>query len=229
MQIAPAFAAFEDKAVIVQYETAEATDVKDALDETWRRYNHAHPGYTGDLAEKHNTRSLSVGDVVLVSEYPKNGAKAAENSMFAWTRYFVVEGAGFQEVTKDGFYTWIRTVPRLDRSFGVKDSGYKIETPPLVPKAGMGATMQIGSDRCAYTISRVSKGGKVFWMKRDTATRTDKNGLSENQTYRYERNDSAGEQRVTLRKKDGRWRASGYDTTGSVALDVRAEYRDPSF
>lgn len=228
MQIAPAFAAFEEKASIIQYETVKATDVDEALDEAWTRYNHAHPGETGDLAEKHHTRSLSVGDVVLVSEFPKAGDKPAENSVFAWTRYFVVEGAGFQEVTKDGFYTWIRGVPRRDRGFGVKNSGYTIEMPPIVPKAGMGATMQIGSDSDAYTISRVSKTGKTFWMKRDIATRTDDNGISENQKYSYKSDPDASETRVTKRK-DGRWRVTGYETTGAVGLDFRRTYRDPSF
>lgn len=228
MQIAPAFAAFEETANIVQYETAKATDVDEALNEAWERYNHAVPGETGDLAEKHNTRSLSVGDVVLVAELPKAGEKPAENTVFAWTRYFVVEGCGFQEVTQEGFYTWIRAVPRRDRGFGVKECGYKIETPPTVPTPGMGASMQIGSDSDAYTISRVSKTGKTFWMKRDIATRTDTNGISENQKYSYKSDPDASETRVTKRK-DGRWRVTGYETTGAVGLDFRRTYRDPSF
>ena len=49
------------KDIEVDGDTAE-----EALEEVFRRFNHAIPGETGDLAEKHGTRSLSVGDVVKI-------------------------------------------------------------------------------------------------------------------------------------------------------------------
>jgi hypothetical protein len=71
----------------------------------------------------------------------------------------------------------------------------------------------------------------------DRATRTDKNGLSECQTYTYERNTDGGV--YFFRKaKDGTWeevvmnsKTGRYNKTGGVGLRIgeRQEYRDFSF
>ena len=61
-----AFEAFSDEEIKkVENVEVEAETVKEALDEAFRRFNHGGPG-TGDLAELHETRSLSVGDIVRV-------------------------------------------------------------------------------------------------------------------------------------------------------------------
>ena len=65
------FCAFEESPEQVKkvedIEVDGATD-EEALEEVFRRFNHAIPGETGDLAEEHDTRSLSVGDVVKIGE-----------------------------------------------------------------------------------------------------------------------------------------------------------------
>ncbi len=53
--------------ILVPEETLESSSVEDALEEVFRRWNHAIPGQTGDLAEKYSTRSLSVGDFVVIN------------------------------------------------------------------------------------------------------------------------------------------------------------------
>ena len=51
------------------------------------------------------------------------------------------------------------------------------------PVVGMGATMCSWSDRTAATIVAVTP--KTITVKCDKATRTDKNGMSDCQTYSY--------------------------------------------
>lgn len=53
------------------------------------------------------------------------------------------------------------------------------ESNVLVPEAGMGCTLLSYTDRDPYTITRVHKNGKQFWMKEDNYTRLDQNGMSE--------------------------------------------------
>ena len=43
---------------------AEGATVEEALEDVFRAFNHAHPGHTGEMAEKFKVRSLSVGDEV---------------------------------------------------------------------------------------------------------------------------------------------------------------------
>ncbi|VVB50620.1 Uncharacterised protein [uncultured archaeon] len=93
------------------------------------------------------------------------------------------------------------------------------------PEVGMGATKLYFTDRAAYTIVRVSPSGKTFWMKRDKATRTDTNGMSESQTYSYESlPDIMPEEAVRL-CQDGQWRSVGM----KVLVSARREYHDYSF
>lgn len=94
------------------------------------------------------------------------------------------------------------------------------------PEIGMGATEVLYSDRHACTISRISESGKTFWMQRDNAIRTDKNGMSDSQGYRYEANPNAKEIKVSKRQ-DGSWKTSPGGRT--VWLGVRDEHYDYSF
>ena len=95
-----------------------------------------------------------------------------------------------------------------------------------VPTIGMGATLISWSDRSAYTIVSVTPSGKTFVMQRDEATRTDKNGMSDSQSYTYTPNPKAFLEKVSLRK-DGRWKLAG--SNQSVLIDCRREYYDYSF
>jgi hypothetical protein len=98
---------------------------------------------------------------------------------------------------------------------------------PITPTAGMGATLLGYTDRNAYTILRVD--GKKLWATRDNVIRTDTNGMSDCQTYRYETVAYPdGDTLFTLRK-DGRWH-EGKRLSGNVLLiGHRDEYYDFSF
>lgn len=103
------------------------------------------------------------------------------------------------------------------------------------PEVGMGATVCLWSDRHAATITEViryktgPKAGQVKGVKTRAckAIRTDNNGMSEAQAYRYEENPDAPEAVWTLRK-DGRFikRGSKYTT---LAIGFRDAYYDYSF
>ncbi len=99
-----------------------------------------------------------------------------------------------------------------------------------IPEVGMGMTFCVGSDRYAGTITRVSPSGKTFWFTQDEFRHTKNSGghFSESQNYIYITNPEGEEKRATLRK-NGRFRVSGYDTTGTVTLGIRRAYQDPSF
>jgi len=102
------------------------------------------------------------------------------------------------------------------------------------PVVGMGATQCHYTDRHAGTITAVkkNKSGKVtaFTFQRDTATRTDKNGMSETQEYAYAPNPNAPTREVTLRK-NGRWVDRGTTMNGcpSYVIGERDEFHDYTF
>lgn len=100
-----------------------------------------------------------------------------------------------------------------------------MEREEIKPAVGMGVTQVIGSDRYPGTISRVSASGKTFWFKRDNYKRTDRNGISESQTYEYSADPNCYETEVR-RRKDGSWQEIG---GGYVNVGFRRAYLDPSF
>jgi hypothetical protein len=95
---------------------------------------------------------------------------------------------------------------------------------PLVP--GMGATYSIGSDRYACTIVAVSASKNRIVVRCDKAIRTDGNGMSESQSYRYER-DPAGRETTWYRDSAGRY--GNKRRGGRLTPGVRAAYHDYSF
>lgn len=94
------------------------------------------------------------------------------------------------------------------------------------PEVGDGVTIFHYTDRSAGTVVRVSKSGKSAWVIPCKAIRTDDNGMSESQTYRYEDITTAEPFRVTLRK-DGQWRRTKHEN--KVAFGFRNAYHDFSF
>lgn len=94
---------------------------------------------------------------------------------------------------------------------------------------GQGCTYHIGSDRYPYTLVEILTSNRVV-LQRDNYTRTDKNGISENQTYSFEP-DPLAIRIVVSRRKDGRWRRQGEKSGGSgfFTLKGRNAYSDPSF
>lgn len=103
-------------------------------------------------------------------------------------------------------------------------SGSKDSTPTV----GMGATILQWTDRTACTIVEVSKNRIV--VQEDNAIRTDKNGMSDSQDYRYEPNPNGSKTAFTLRK-NGAWVREGEAMKGGqrVSIGVRDHYYDYSF
>lgn len=97
------------------------------------------------------------------------------------------------------------------------------------PAVGMGCTMLGWTDRRAGTIIDVSLTGATIRVQRDKATRTDNNGMSESQTYTFERDENAGVS-VYTRRKNGRYVLKGDSIKGAwLQIGVRNEYYDFSF
>jgi hypothetical protein len=101
--------------------------------------------------------------------------------------------------------------------------------PPTIPTVGMGATINFYSDSKAATVIQVSSRGNRIVLQQDKAIRVDNNGVSESQSYNYER-DSDGSLYFATRRKDGRYRLVGSAKSGrAINLGVRREYYDFSF
>jgi hypothetical protein len=97
------------------------------------------------------------------------------------------------------------------------------------PEVGMGATRLSYTDRHAYTVIKVINP-KMIVVQRDIATRTDKNGMSESQTYEYAADPEGSTDIVTLRK-NGRWVVRGESAKQgtSFLIGFRKQYHDYSF
>lgn len=100
------------------------------------------------------------------------------------------------------------------------------------PEMGMGATLLMYSDRRAGTVVAVHRKGKMLKVvvQEDKVTRTDKNGMSDQQSYSYEPN-LQGAARTYTRRKDGSWVAEGESLRGGtrLLLGTRDHYHDYSF
>lgn len=94
------------------------------------------------------------------------------------------------------------------------------------PEVGMGATIQHWSDRSPATVIKVSPTGKKIVLQEDKAIRSDKNGMSENQTYFYQTDANGTLYTATLRD-DGTYRLKG--SKQLVSLGIRRKYHDYSF
>lgn len=97
-----------------------------------------------------------------------------------------------------------------------------------VPVIGMGATMLCWTDRHAATVTVITSPKRIGVVQ-DVATRTDKNGMSESQSYDYSPGTGAP-QFFTLRK-NGAWVLEGESMKNGqrLAIGNRDEYHDFSF
>lgn len=105
------------------------------------------------------------------------------------------------------------------------------------PERGMGCTVLGWTDRYAATVDFVNSKTGVILVIRDKATRTDANGMSENQEYAYEPNPKGA--RYNFKKhRDGSWREVrmnpdtgrwNYTKGYGLRLGERLEYHDFSF
>lgn len=98
------------------------------------------------------------------------------------------------------------------------------------PAVGMGCTILHWTDRNAATIVDITDGGRTLYVQRDTARRTDKNGMSECQEYSYARNPQ-GAISVFTRRKGGEYVEKGRALGAGhrLAIGTRREYHDFSF
>jgi hypothetical protein len=92
------------------------------------------------------------------------------------------------------------------------------------PEVGMAATLCYYTDRHAATVIAVSLNGRKVTVREDKVIRTDSNGMSECQSYEFER-DPAGAEHVFYRQGDGSYGRGGV----RLALGVRKSYHDYSF
>lgn len=94
------------------------------------------------------------------------------------------------------------------------------------PKVGDPATIIMWTDRHACTVERVTPSMVV--VRHDRAIRTDSNGHSDQQEYRYERDPNGG--LVRFRRTRQGWREEGKRGRGSaLAIGTRDHYYDYSF
>lgn len=94
------------------------------------------------------------------------------------------------------------------------------------PEVGTGATLLRWTDRQAATVIAVSRSGHEVMVQHDKATRTDSNGMSDAQSYEFER-DLNGRTEKYTRRKDGTYREAGGN--GRALFGHRAHYHDYSF
>ena len=90
------------------------------------------------------------------------------------------------------------------------------------PEVGMGATILMWTDRKACTIVKVTR--TQVHVQADKAIRTDNHGMSESQSYRYER-DTTSPVKIFRLRKDGSYKGEG----GQLRIGDRDAYHDYSF
>lgn len=98
--------------------------------------------------------------------------------------------------------------------------------PITVPTVDMPCTVCWLTDRKAATVIAVSPTGIKVTVREDKSTRTDKNGMSDSQTYSYER-DPDGVVHVFHRQGNGTYRSANQGKR--LALGVRRTYHDYGF
>lgn len=107
------------------------------------------------------------------------------------------------------------------------------------PVLGMGGTVLHWTDRHAVTVTSIAADGRSLLTRDDIAIRTDKRGMSDAQTYNFERDDNGVERRWKL-AQDGTWREACLNDAGRVVflsggkgprlvLGSRSHYHDFSF
>ena len=106
----------------------------------------------------------------------------------------------------------------------------------IEPEVGMGGTLVYWTDRHACTVA-VVHGPDLIEVQQDHAVRVDKNGLSESQTYTFER-DANAPLRLFKRDRKGWWRRAErrpdgrivfLETVAGLQICARNQYEDPHF
>lgn len=101
------------------------------------------------------------------------------------------------------------------------------------PEIGMGATELLWTDRHAGTIVDViaNKKGNVVSVvfQRDLAFKSDKNGLSDSQTYKYFPDPDGPKTTYTWSKGAQKFTQNGKKKSFALAIDIRDEHYDYTF
>ncbi|CAB4158705.1 hypothetical protein UFOVP711_20 [uncultured Caudovirales phage] len=119
----------------------------------------------------------------------------------------------------------------LDHGLDVWQIGVMNTTPdPIIPTVGTAVTLSWWSDSDPGTIIAVSASGKRITVQEDSAKRVDSNGMSDSQTWEYERNPE-GATWVFSQRKNGRWYPIGQEmhSTPVCHIGSRRKYYDFSF
>ena len=105
------------------------------------------------------------------------------------------------------------------------------------PFVGMAATLLSWTDRYPATVIEVNNAKRYIVVQNDSYLRTDRNGLSEQQSYVYAPNPD-GCKRIFRKLKNGQW-AEHYinpetnrlvkANAGGLFLGRREKHEDPSF
>lgn len=97
------------------------------------------------------------------------------------------------------------------------------------PKVGMGATINMHSDRYAVTIVEVVSPSRIV-VQHDRSKLIGGSRQSESQEYEFTPNPK-GEKKVFSKRKNGLWIESGHERGSgtSLTIGVRDEYYDPGF
>lgn len=121
--------------------------------------------------------------------------------------------------TEHAGYSW-RGLLLCDKC---RDAKSAWEATVLDPYVGMPCTVAYMTDRVAATVIYVSRSLRKVVVQEDLSTRTDQNGMSDQQAYSYER-DPNGKWHTFYRRGDG------YAQDGvSLRLGYRNSYHDYSF
>lgn len=111
---------------------------------------------------------------------------------------------------------------------------YLMSNSMSIPEVGKGATVLHWTDRSAYFVDQVSADGKQVVIERAKAIRTDENGMSDSQDYRYDRDPNAEPE--TIRFTYGKWRRVYTNWEGkkettpvNIIFGTMREYYDYSF
>jgi hypothetical protein len=100
---------------------------------------------------------------------------------------------------------------------------------PVTPEIGMGATRLGWSDRNAFTVIDILSP-KEIRVQRDRAKRVDNNGMSDCQTWEFQRDPEGSIYHLTLRS-NGSWtqKGCGRKASDGWVIGLREEYFDFSF
>lgn len=121
----------------------------------------------------------------------------------------------------------------MKQRFGSEVNSLMGNSKDTTPEVGKGATIMLWTDRHAYEVMKVSEDKTKATIQRYEAERTDDNGMSDSQQYKYEK---LGRIKKEIAFQWGKWRHIQRDENGKIVRNpinimfgVKHEYHDYSF